>query len=200
MGMGKVPGGKKWEGFSKIRDGLLIEFVWTTKRNYISNVKDLNYDWYISGSDKLLPVINQDYIEELNNYVISELEAKCMNQAVKNWDEVQESTTKVLNAIELKNVEGISLLASDMFLRMLKILSFINMTPFITFSSFISQAKKFERKPEDFNKLINIMIQGKYSDLLTLKNVVVDVFVQFESIFKEHGIDLYGGDLDRCFE
>lgn len=192
----KISKGKKWQGIGKIKNGLMVELVWQTKEDYIKSTLDVNDLWYISGSDTLLPIINKKFIKELNNYKIKNLKKKCFNYAAKNWYEAQESTAKVLNAITQKNKEGIFLLVSDMFLRMLIVLSFLNQTPYTTFAKFIQEAKKFKVKPKSFNRLINLMTKGKYWNLANLKKVVVNVFREFEDIFEKYGLDPYEDNID----
>jgi len=192
----KMPINKKWDGMGKIRDGMLVELVWTTKETYLKEVCDVTRDWYIAGSDTLLPIINKKFIENLNRYKLENLKEKCLNKAADRWNEVQESTAKVLNAITKHNKEGISLLAFDMFLHILIVLSFLNQTPYVTFSKFISQTKKFKVKPKSFDTLIDIMVQGKYQNFSHLKEVVISVFSEFEKIFEELGFDLYYDNVD----
>ena len=55
----------RWGGIGKIVDGLLIELIWTTRENYIALTLDVTKDWYISASDKLQPIINAEFINEL---------------------------------------------------------------------------------------------------------------------------------------
>ena len=192
----KMPRGKKVGGMGKIRDGLMVELVWMTKETYIEETLEVTENWYIAGSDKLLPIINKRFIENLSKYRPRNLEEKCLNHAASHWYEVQESTAKVLNAISKRNKIGISLLVFDMYLHMLKVLSFLNQTPYKTFSEFISQSKKFETKPGHFDELTRIIIDGEYQGLPNLKQAVVNVFTEFEGIFEELGFDLYDHDVD----
>jgi len=191
----KMPKNKKWGGMGKIRDGLLVELVWTTKENYLKE-RDVTKDWYIAGSDVLLPLINDKFINDLKKYKVENLKKKCLNRAADRWHEAQESTAKVLNAINKKNKEGMPLLAIDMFFRMLVVLSFLNQIPYVTHSKFVSQAKKFKIKPKSFNELIEIMVHGKYQDLARLKKVATKVFSEFEKIFENLGFDLYYDNVD----
>ena len=192
----KMPEGKRWEGMGRIRDGLLVELVWTTREAYLEDVREVTANWYIAGSDTLLPVINDQFIEELNNYKVSDLEHKCLARATKHWHEVQESTAKVLNAIVTNNREAVPLLVFDMLRHMLIVLSFVNQSPYITFARFISQARTFEVKPAGFEELIDIVVRGVYEDLQVLEEAVVNVFSQFETIFEERDIDLYDDNVD----
>ena len=192
----KMPRGKKVGGMGKIRDGLMVELVWMTKETYIEETLEVTMNWYIAGSDKLLPIINKRFIENLSKYRPRNLEEKCLNHAASHWYEVQESTAKVLNAISNRNKIGISLLVFDMYLHMLKALSFLNQTPYKTFSEFISQSKKFRTKPGHFGELTQIIVDGKYQDSPSLKQAVVNVFTEFERVFEELGFDLYDYDVD----
>lgn len=192
----EMPKGKKIGGMGKIREGLLVELVWMTKETYIKEVKEVTKDWYIAGSDILLPIINKPFIESLNNYEVENLKEKCLNHATSHWHEVQESTAKVLNAISRKNKLTISLLVFDMYLHMLIVLSFLNQMPYRTFSELIVQSKKFKTKPEHFNDLTNIIIDGTHRNLGQLKKAVEEVFTEFESIFEELGFALYDNNVD----
>jgi len=192
----KVPGNKKFGGMGKIRDGMLVEIVWTTKKNYLAEVKEPNEWWFISGSDYLKPIINQKYITKLNNYVVKNLQKKCLNAAAKLFYEVAEDTMKVLNAIDKNNRKGIPLLLFDMFHYMLKNLSFLNKIPFTTFAEFVSEAEKLELKPPSFQKIIDIITSGDYHDLPRLEKIVKQNFHEFEMIYEELGIDLYYDEVD----
>ncbi len=192
----EMPGNKKIGGMGKIRDGMLVELLWMTKETYIEETLEVTENWYIAGSDKLLPIINKRFIESLGKYKVQNLEEKCLKYAANHWHEVQESTAKVLNAIVEKNKVGIPLLVFDIYLHMLRVLSLLNQTPYVTLSQFISQSKEFMTKPKAFDELTQIIIDGKYQNFPHLKKVVMNVFTEFESIFEELGFDLYDEDVD----
>lgn len=192
----EMPEGEREDGIGKIRDGLLVELMWTTREFYLEDTRDVTADWYLAGSDVLVPLINEDFINELNEYKVENLKEKCLAQAAKQWHEAQEATAKVLNAITANNRENIPLLLFDMLRHMLIVLSFLNQTPYVTFARFITQARAFETQPASFNLLIEIIIQGIYQDLQLLENVVVKVFSEFETIFEEFGIELYDNNLN----
>jgi hypothetical protein len=185
-----------WDGIGKIRDGLLVELVWMTRESYLRRTLEITENWYLAGSNVLLPIINEKFINELNKYRVENIKEKCLKQAKEHWREVQESTAKVLNAIRAKNRDGIPLLAFDMTRHMLISLSFLNHTPYITFARFVSQARSFEIKPSSFENLLDIIVQGAYQDLPRLKNTVERVFSQFETIFEDFGIELYDKDIN----
>lgn len=191
-----MPEGRSWDGVGKIRDGMLVELVWMTAESYLQNVREVTADWYIAGSDTLLPIINEEFIGELNGYRVADLREKCLKRAARHWHEVQEATSKVLNAILADNRDGLPLLAFDMLRHMLIVLSFLNQTPYVTFARFVSQARSFELKPADFETLNDALAQGVSRDLPSLQRAVTNVFTQFEKIFEELGVELYDGDVD----
>src|SRR5687767_14520100 len=87
-----LPEGQTWGGMGKIRDGMLVELIWTTKEHYLENTLAVTPHWYIAGSDRLLPLLNPEFIEELNNHQVENLKEKCLTRATHHWHEVQEST------------------------------------------------------------------------------------------------------------
>jgi hypothetical protein len=191
-----LPEGQRRGGMGKIREGMLVELVWTTKENYLEDLQEVTEHWYIAASDRLLPLINPEFIEELNSYQIENLKEKCLARAANHWYEVQESTAKVLNAILASNRDGIPLLAFDMVRHMLIVLSFLNQIPYVTFARFIAQARTFPVKPVAFETLLDILVQGTYQNLPRLEEVVTAVFAQFEIIFEELGVELYDDNVD----
>lgn len=192
----KMPKRKSWGGMGRIKDGLLVELVWLTRESYIKNTLEINNHWFISGSDTLLPIINTKFIAEISGYTVKNKRKKCLNFAAKNWYEVQEASAKVLNAISQKNRKNLPLLVSDMFLRMLIVLSFLNQRPYTTLSKFVSESEKFKIIPKHFKQLTDIMTKGKYGSLILLKSTVERVFAEFEKIFDAQGLELYDTTID----
>ena len=82
---------------------------------------------------------------------------------------------------------AIALLLFDMFLTMLKALSFLNRTPYTTFAKFIEECGAFKRTPAHFSELKDIIVKGKYRNLNTLKRAVIQVFEEFEALAEAHG-------------
>ena len=187
----EIPGGKSIEGMSRIRDGLLIELMWTTRDAYISRIKDVNEEWYISGSDILLPLINEELISELNCYKIENLEKKCLKQAVRHWPEVQEATTKLLNAIEQENRQGLPLLILYLMKDIMISLSYLNQTPYTTLAKYVSEVRVLKIKPSRFEELLDLIVEGKYRDLQSLKELAISVFEELEGIYEGLGCQLY---------
>lgn len=192
----KMPRGKSMQGMSRIRDGLLVELIWTTKETYLARVKEITGEWYIAGSDRLLPIINEEFIAELNSYRVEKLKEKCLKEAARFWPQVQESAAKVLNAVTHKNRDGLPLLVFYMLNNMLVTLSLLNQTPYITMSKFITQARTFTVKPPRFDELLDFIVSGGYTDLPLLKELTVEVFEGFEAILNELGVELYHASLD----
>lgn len=192
----QLPAGVQRGGMGRIRAGMLVELVWMTGAAYLARTRDVTGDWYIAGSDTLLPLINAPFIEALNRYQVERPREKCHDQARRHWYDVQESTAKVLNAIGAGNRDGLPLLLFDMTLHMLIVLSFLNQTPYVTFARFISQARGFLLKPAGLTVLLDIIVQGSYQDNAALRAIVVDVFSQFEAIFADLGVELYDSSID----
>ena len=191
-----MPEGKKQGGLAKIFDGMLIEIVWMTGDTYLNTVLDVNEYWHYSGSNILQPIINEEYIANLNAFKPRYLKSKCLDHAVGLFSEVQEAASKVLNAIEQENRENMPLLFSDFLNQVLRNLSFINQEPFTTASKMISQARGFCIKPESINNLLDMAVKGSYSDLDRLQKVTIAVFEELESIFEELSLQIYDDDID----
>jgi predicted nucleotidyltransferase len=187
---------KGFDGIRKIKDGLLVEINWTTKKAYIQHFVEPNPIWYISGADVLEPIFNKKFVDSLKNYKIKNFKNKCLQYAFVHFSEYQEYTSKVLNAIDKKNIKTLPLLVYPMMVSILKILSFINQRPFKTLSEFVHQALKFEIKPSDLGNLIEIVSKGKFYELDELKTITEKIFEQVEKIIEEHGIDPYDADFD----
>jgi kanamycin nucleotidyltransferase len=190
----KMPEGR--HGIGKIREGLLIELVWMTREDYIAETLEVTEDWHISASDKLLPIINAEFISELSKYRAENLKEKCLAEAARHWNEVQESTSKVLNAIKAENRDGLPLVLFDMMRHFLVSLSLLNQTPYTTFARFVSEARVFAIKPAEFAYLLDLIVLGAYQDLPKLEKLIISVFSQFERIFDEFGIELYDEKID----
>ena len=192
----EMPEGKTLEGMSRIRDGMLIELVWTTRETYLAKVKEVTEEWYIAGSDTLLPIINEEFIAELNSYTIENLKEKCLKEAVRFWPQVQESTAKVLNAITRENRDGLPLLLFYLLEHMLAELSFLNQTPYITMARFVSRARSFPVKPARFDELLDLIVSGGYTDLPLLAELSTEVFEGFEDIFDKLDCEIYHTSID----
>lgn len=191
-----MPGDKPQDGLAKLHDGMLIELVWMTRETYLKTIRDVNEFWHYSGSDRLLPIINEEFIAELNSYRPADLKQKCLDQAVGCLTEVQEAVTKVLNAVTQENREGMPLLFFEMINQMLRTLSFLNQEPYITASRMIEQAREFRLQPKSMARLLDMAVEGGYHDLAALHRVTVSVFEEFEAIFEQLGLPLYDDDID----
>jgi len=177
-------------GVGKIVDGMLIEIYCYTPQGYLKYVRDVSKNWIISGSDKLSPIVNADLIAEMNRYCVESLQAKCLEQAVSHWTEVQESAGKVLNAVAGDNRDGLLLVSADMVEHMLELLSFLNAVPFVTFGRFISQAKNSPEKPKNWDHLVDVFNAGiPAPDVFAA--LIDEVITEFEQIFESRGCNLY---------
>jgi hypothetical protein len=193
----EMPSEKKWGAMVRVYDGLLIELVWTTRETYIKEVKDITKDWFLAGSDTLVPFMNEDFVRELSGYVPDNLEEKCLGFAADRFkSEVQESFGKVLNAIDAENREGLPLLLNDAVFHALVTLSFLNCTPYVTFARMVETARTFETKPARLDELLDVIVEGKYTDLASMRSVLAEVFTEFEEMFEERGLDLLDNNID----
>lgn len=177
-------------GIGKIVDGMLVELYCYTPQGYLKEVRDVSKNWIISGSDRLLPIVNAELIADLNNYSVANMHEECLKQAVLHWPEVQESAGKVMNAISGGNRDGLMLVSASMIERMLEVLSFLNAVPFVTFSRFISQAKSFSTKPRNWDHLVDMFNAG-IPDQDVFAALVDEVITDFELIFESRGCTLY---------
>ncbi len=184
--------------FQRVVDGLLIEVIYHTPGEFLGDRTGIAPHWHISASDRLLPVYNAPAIEKIMQQVqaAQHSEADFLRVAAAERYELQETFGKVLNAIEQNNLEGISLVVMDATMRVLQILALINRQPFVTFARYIAQARQFPIKPERFDDLLDILVQGTYRDLPHLGEVTLAVFAGMEQIFEARGIHLYDDPLD----
>ena len=192
----EMPDGKSRDGVAKIYDGMLIELIWMTRETYLQSTLDLNEYWHYSGSDTLVPIINEEFIREIASYQPKDLKKKCLDQAVGAFTEVQEATAKVLTAIAQSNRTGIPLLFFEMLNQFLRILSFLNQTPYTTASGMIAQVRYFPIQPASLAALLEIADSGEYQDFVTLRETTIAVFEELEMLFESLDLPLEDDNLD----
>jgi hypothetical protein len=182
----------------RVVDGMLIEAIYHTPEEYLEERKTIPDHWYLSASDQWMVVYNQPFFDELFERIngVHHNKQDFIIAATRNRYELQESFCKVLNTVEMGNREGISLLLMDAVLHLLKMLAFLNQTPFITFGRFIHQAREFKIKPTRFDELLNLLVFGSYRDVDKVGEICRAVFNGLEEIFREHGIELFNDKLD----
>ena len=167
-----------------------------TKEEYLKNTIDVNPQWHYSGSDTLLPLLNVNYIKEITAYRPADVKRKCLEQAVGCFTELQEAVSKVLNAVTQDNHEGMPILFFEMLSQVLRILSFLNQSPYTTASKMIAQARQFSVQPRSLNQLLNLAVKGSYQDFSFLMDIVISVFEEIESIFLELDLPMADDNLD----
>ena len=172
----------------KIFDGLYVVVVFETKDSYINKYLDVSDVWYASGSSKLNPIIDHDVIKELNNYEVLNKKVKCKRQIENRWPFYQEITAKVFNSVIATNRELFSLAFPVFVKETLIILSYLNQTPYKTLGTYISQAKKFNKLPDRFDEIINILIHGEFDDLNRVSDAVKDMFSSMEKLLEKESI------------
>lgn len=190
----EIPNNVDWSEH-RIIDGLLVVIVTETKDSIIKKYLDVSEYWYASGAGKLLPIINKEFINEINAYSPDNVTAKCFRQIQKRWPEYQEITAKVLNNIKQEDREAFAITFPTMIKELLIILSYLNATPYITLGKYIKQAKQFKLKPKSFDGLIAIQVNGGYQDFEKIKKVTEEVFSDLEKIVLSKGVKLYSDKL-----
>ncbi|KPJ73900.1 hypothetical protein AMJ52_02735 [candidate division TA06 bacterium DG_78] len=183
-------------GFGKIIDGILIEGLFVTEQEYYQNTLDVNEEWYLAGSDRLKALTNPPFIQKVRRYKVKHLREKCFKQAHEMLFGVQESFGKLFTAIKNKNKENLFPIVADAVMQVLKLMAYLNETPYRTLGSFVTQAKGFTMKPDGFDEFITIIINGRYVDLKLLEKRSTKLFAGTEQLFvKKMGPDIYDSHL-----
>jgi len=194
----KKPEKREEQYLQRVVDGMLIEAIYHTPEEFFMERETIAAHWYLSASDQWMVAYGQEFFDNLLNKMKDNQHSKqeFLATATRSRYELQESFCKVLNAVEMKNHAGISLLLMDAVLHLLQILSFINQQPFTTFSQFISEARDFKIKPERFDELLDLLVNGTYQELELVREICTVVFGGLENIFRQYGIELYDDVLD----
>jgi hypothetical protein len=174
-------GYEDWE-IRRIDDGQLIVIVAETKESYIRKYLEVTDIWYATGSYTILPIINEEFIKELNEYKPTDLEVNCRKQVEKRWPHFQEITSKILNSIESNDQEGFAMSFYPLVKEMLVIMAYLNCKNYTTLTSYISQAREFAIKPVGFEELVGLFLSRNNQDLNLYKETVMKVFESLEEI------------------
>lgn len=175
----------------KIIDGMLVVLVPETKESFIQKYFEVTRSWYVSGAGRLLPIVNDKLVNEINEFIPEDIEDKCLGQIRLRWPEYQEITAKLLNSIKQKDINTIPVVFPVMFRDILAILSFINRIPYVTMSKQISTAEQFKVKPKEFDDLTKICVSGNYKNLKLLEQKTLKVFSFLENYMERKGQKLY---------
>jgi kanamycin nucleotidyltransferase len=196
--LSEMPQAEEERYLQRVVDGMLIEVIYHTPEEYLRERMNIAPHWYISASDRLLPVYNPALIENLMGQIqaAQHTDQEFTRAATRGRFELQESFSKVLNAVEQNNVEGVSLLVMDAALNLLQTLALLNQRPFTTFGRFIHEARAFALKPERLDDFLDILVEGSYQHLPRLGEVAQAVFTSLEGIFRQRGIELFQDELD----
>ena len=187
-------------GFSKIYDGMLIEGLFITEHEYHKTVHEPNKDWYIAGSDTLLPVLNRSFVVRLQKYRTTKLAQKCDNMARETLYELQESFGKLFNAIDTDNRENIFPIFSDAVMVFLKILAYINRKPYTSLNSFMSEVRKFKRKPKGLDEFLLLIIEGDYNNIKRIEKCAKNLYTGIEVYLKSRfDTNMYDDDLSTIY-
>lgn len=185
--------------YQAIVDGLLIEAMYTTPELYLADFRQLSADWYLSGSDILVPVLNAPLIDQLNQELaaIQHPRQDFIRLAARKFIEVQEATGKVFNAVEAEQRSAVGLLLWGAVLQMLIVLAFLNQHAYTTFALLVPEARDFDLKPVGFDQLLDLVTEGWYQDLNLLSSTIEQVYAGFEDIFREEGVFYYHERLEQ---
>jgi hypothetical protein len=192
------PSKREDQYLQRVVDGMLIEAIYHTPEEFIHERSKISSHWHLSASEKWVGVYNPSFLEDHKSRIqaVQHTKKDFLKAATFERYVLQESFCKVLNAVEMNNREGISLLLMDATMHLLHSLALINQQPFITFSRFISQARIFEVKPDRLDELLDLLVNGSYQELDQVGEICLAVFGSLEEIFRQNGIDLFNDDMD----
>lgn len=165
----------------KINDGLLVEILWLTKETYIKEVREINPAWFGSGADILMPLTNKGFVQAINDFSPENKKEKCFNQATAMWGDFKKKGEDVLGIIEEKSHSQVALAFHRFYDSLLNLLSFINQTPYTTYSQKIQECEKFSIKPRGFSKLTEILLNGDFhnSEIRTIINGIIQELKEY---------------------
>jgi len=173
-----------------LHDGMLVEIEWTTEAEYVATCREVTADWYLAGSSRLEPLLNSRLISSLNSMAAENLESKCLAQARLQWFEVQESTAKVLNAIEASDRDALGLVAWDMTRHVLIALALLNAKSYTTFAQMFAEARALPKRPPALAELLDAMRDGTHREPERFREAVVSVYEQMEALYDSCGVPL----------
>jgi predicted nucleotidyltransferase len=183
-------------GFAKIHDGLLVEGLFVTEQEYHKMINEPNKDWYIAGSDKLIPITNRRFIAKLQKYRTKNFGQKCDRFAIDMLNEIQEAFGKLFNTIEAKNRANLFPILADAVMAVFRLMAFINRKSYTSLNSMVSEAKIYETKPDGFTEFMKIVGRGDYNNLRKLEECAWRLFTGIERIFNErYPDDIYDDDI-----
>ncbi|MFC1851268.1 hypothetical protein ACFL27_13815 [candidate division CSSED10-310 bacterium] len=182
----------------RIVDGMLIEALYVTEEKFLKEHAQLSDQWYLAGSEVLLPVFNEPFLKQTiaKFKKITHSRTRFVQEAARQFPDVQEAFAKVLNALEQKNNESLGLLLFDAVHSLLKTLSLINEKPFTTLSKVISEGRLFKIKPARFDDLLDFLVKGTYQNTDALKSSLLTVYESMERIFETADFPLYDESID----
>lgn len=179
----KMPAGEPADGYGrirKIRDGLLVECIWLTKRTYLREVKEISASWFGSGADVLLPLVHAEFIERINAYTPKRKAERCDAHAAAMWPMVRATSAAVIRIAKRKERTRMALAFHRMFDQVLNMLAFINRTPFTTYMRKIPEAAAFRWVPDSFPDLVRIAVEGRFDASAEIIRVVTSVRADLE--------------------
>ena len=167
---------------------------------YYKMIREPNPQWYLAGSDILMPVLNKKFFRKLENYRVNDSKEKCATLAQGSLHEVQEAFGKLFTAIDSRNRQNLFVILSDVVLSVLKMLAFINHQPYTSSRRFITEVRKFNKKPAGLDEFFKLVTSARYPNLKNLEKHAVKLFKGIEDYFKiEHEGAMYDNDLRTIY-
>ncbi len=192
--------GKMPNGFSKVYDGMLIEGLFVTEEDYHRMIHEPNEWWYIAGSDALMPIMNKAFVRKVERYRVKKKALKCNNIARELIYETQEAFGTLFTAIDCRNRENLFVILSEVVLTTLKLLAYVNQKPYTSSKRFITEARKFRKKPDGFDEFIELVTEAGYLDWRLLEKCAVILFKGIENYFKlKYDDKIYDDDLSSIY-
>jgi hypothetical protein len=183
-------------GFSKIYNGMLVEGLFVTEKDYHAMINEPNRDWYIAGSDKLLAITNPQFISKVQKYRTKHLARKCDEVAFHMLNEIQETFGKLFNAIDTDNRENLFPILSDVVMGVLRFTALVNRKPYTSLNSMIKEARTLKKKPRGFDTFLDLVTRGEYDDMKRLREYSEELFSGIEEfITSRYGKNFYDDDL-----
>jgi len=187
-------------GFSKVCDGMLIEGLFITENDYYEMILEPNEQWYLAGSDILLPILNKAFIQKLKKYRVMNKNKKCAALARGSMHEVQEAFGKLFSTIDARNRENLFVILFDVVHAVLKLLAFVNQKPYTSSKRFISEARTFTKKPQGFDEFLELVTTTNYSNWRLLEKYAIKLYRGIEDLIKEnYNGRIYDDDISTIY-
>jgi kanamycin nucleotidyltransferase len=177
-----------------IYDGMLIDMWFLTVREYLDDHRlKVRPTWPYTVSSVLVPLYNDPLINEIHRTGYNTSIEDRIAALRKIWPEFQESSAKVLTAVERGQGIVISHLFWQMAEKMCAILSLLNGKPFSTRAAVFTEVRDFDRLPKDFRTLLTSRVTESGAE--EIARTTIALFEGLERLLVEADIELYASSL-----